>query len=160
MTNKISTEIRFNTFSNKNYYIINIDGMPLEDIIISTRPEIIPGLVPTLLNWLSDENERELVWSRVLPTNSSTSNLPILMCGDDVDLYCTVIIVEVEETKDYVYWNKFGLEKGDIYDLEIIGNEVEWFNNIKTMKFKKDEYLKVLNEFKFYLDKTIVNPYQ
>lgn len=158
--NTISTKSLVNEFSGNNYYIITIDGKSLEDIVIDENPSILKGLVPTLLNWLVIKEERDLVWGRVLPSLGEKSNLPILICSDDIDLYCTLIIVEVEINEEYVYWNKLGLENGTNNNLNTIGNNVTWFDNIKQMKFKKEDYKNVLNKFKVYLDSTIKEPYQ
>ena len=151
--NKISTKTCFNPFTKSNYYIIEVDGMSLEKIVLDKcNEDITPGLVPTLLNWLSDLEEREVVWSRTLPEEKKKANLPILMCSEDIDLWCTLIIAEVEVDKDYVYWNKFGLEVSDAETPQEIGKEVKWYKDIPPMIFSRKEYEELLNRFKIYLD--------
>ncbi|WP_442266917.1 hypothetical protein ACSIGC_04265 [Tenacibaculum sp. ZS6-P6] len=151
MINKISTKTYVNTFSGENFYMIEIDGKSLEDIILENRPDIKKGIVPTFLNWLTNEDERKLVWERAIPKIGEKSRLPILMCSDDLDLWCTLIMVEVETDNKYVYWNKFGLEDSDAVKSEEIGKSVEWFIGIKNMRFDKNEYLNLLNEYRLRL---------
>ena len=152
MKNRISTKTYLNTFSGKNFYIIEIDGKSLEDIILEKYPEITQGIVPTLLNWLEDEEERKVVWNRVLPDKLEKSNLPILMCSEDIDLWCTLIMVEVETDENHVYWNRFGLEVSDAQNPNEIGKSINWFSGIPKMVFDKNEYECVLEEFRSRLD--------
>ncbi|WP_196889817.1 hypothetical protein [Aureivirga sp. CE67] len=153
--NKISKRKEFNQFSKEYYYELEVDGKLLEDFINEQNPEIKKGLVPTLLNWLSDESERKVVWKRVLPKIGEKEKLPILMCSEDIDFWCTLIIVEVETDENYIYWNRFGLEDSDTTNPEEIAENVNWFENVNKMKFRRENYLKVLNEFKLRLNEEI-----
>ena len=45
--------------------------------------------------------------------------LPIYMCPDDLDFSCIVLVVEVEKTKDYVYWNRVGYVNQKDYDFDL-----------------------------------------
>jgi hypothetical protein len=151
--NTIAIETYYNEYTDENYYGILIDGISLEEHALNASlEEITPGLVSTFLNWLSDLAERKIVWQRALPELYVKSNLPVLMCGDDLDFWCTIIIAEVEVDDHYVYWNKLGHDVGDSAGLpESIGTTVEWFPG-KTLVFKRDEYENVLNAFKKYLN--------
>lgn len=155
MINKISTKTYLNTFSRKNFYVIEIDGKSLEDIILEKRPDIIRGIVPTFLNWLENDEERKIVWERAIPKIGEKSILPILMCSEDIDLWCTLIMVEVETDEKYVHWNRFGLENSDAKKPNEIGKSVEWFSGIKHLTFDKNEYQNVLNQFKLRLDENL-----
>jgi hypothetical protein len=150
--NTISIKTYQNEFSGNNYYGILIDGISLEEHALkNSTTEITPGLVSTFLNWLDDPLEQKIVWKRALPETYSKVNLPVLMCSEDIDLWCTVIIAEVEVDDHYVYWNKFGLDTSDFEDTpEPIGTTVDWFSG-NTLVFKRDEYENVLNAFKKYL---------
>jgi len=161
--NKISIKTYFNTFSKQKYYGILIDNTSLEDFVLKNNSDRVKhGLVSTFLNWLSDPNERRVVWERTLPELDYKTNLPILMCGEDIDLWCDVIITEIEISNEYVYWNKFGLDIGSGENMpESIGKNVEWFDNIKPLKFEKEEYTQVITLFKKYLnDDFIGEPYE
>ena len=152
MNNKISTKTYLNTFSGQNFYIIEIDGRSLEDVILEFRPDIVKGIVPTLLNWLWNEEERKVVWERVIPMIGEKTKLPILMCSDDIDFWCTLVMVEVETKGNLVFWNKFGIENSDVQNPDEIGKSVEWFSNIPKLSFERSEYERVINEFRIRLD--------
>ncbi len=154
MSNTLSTKTYLNKFTGKTFYIIEVDRRSIEDIILKYRPEIKRGIVPTLLNWLSDPEERRVVWERTLPHKGKKSNLPILMCSEDIDLWCTLIMVEVEADENFVYWNRFGLENSDAKTPEEIGKSIEWYSNIPRMIFDKKKYEKLLDKFRVRLDET------
>lgn len=151
--NQISIKTCLNEFSGKNYYEIFIDGISLETHALKRSPkEILPGLVSTFLNWLEDPLERKIVWERALPEGYTKVNLPILMCGDDIDLWCDVIIAEVEVDDDHVYWNKIGLDQSTLENTcEAIGTDVNWFPG-KPFVFERTSYENMLNAFKKYLN--------
>jgi hypothetical protein len=155
MINKISTKTYLNTFSGKNFYVIEIDGKSLEDIIMEKRPDIKKGIVPTFLNWLGNGEERKVVWERAIPKIGKKSILPILMCSEDIDLWCTLIMVEVEADEKNVYWNKFGLEDSDAQEPNEIGKSVEWFSGMSKLTFDRTQYQSVLNEFRLRLDESL-----
>ncbi len=157
-TNRISTKTYLNPFTNRNLYLIEIDGKSLEDIILESQETILKGLVPTLLNWLDDPEERKVVWKRVLPPNGSTTRLPILMCSEDVDFWCTLIMVEVECNDQYVIWKRFGLENSAAEAPDEIGKSVKWFDDISSMCFERDEFEKVVNRFRDNLSDDALYP--
>jgi len=102
MHRKILAEMLPSEYAQEPHGVITIDGEPLDHLIArhisdddQTRTSYV-GLVPTMLDWLEDPNERRLVWRRVLAEEGRRQAVPILMCPDDVDLWCTVIIADVE----------------------------------------------------------------
>lgn len=44
--------------------------------------------------------------------------LPLLLCEEDLDFSCIVIVVKVEKTEDFVYWNKIGYVLHENEDVE------------------------------------------
>lgn len=154
MTNRIETSILVNTFTNYNYYEILIDGISLEETIFKNlNIEIKKGLVSTFLNWLSNPSERETVWKRTLPEINQTTFLPILMCGEDLDLFCDVIIAETFADNYNVYWKRFGLDIGNGENMpESIGQNVLWFENSCQLIFDKNQYYEILDKFRKYLN--------
>jgi hypothetical protein len=62
-TNRISTRTFLNPFSGKTFYVLEVDGRSVEDIILGNQPEITRGIVPTLLNWLRDDEEKQAIKS-------------------------------------------------------------------------------------------------
>lgn len=154
MISRIETNILVNPFTNYNYYDILIDGISLEETILKNlNIEIKKGLVSTFLNWLSNPSKRETVWKRTLPEIDQTTFLPILMCGEDLDLLCDVIIAETVTDNNYVYWKRFGLDIGNSENMpKSIGKNVQWFMNSSEIIFDKNQYSEVLNKFRKYLN--------
>jgi hypothetical protein len=131
---------------------IFIDEKPLDEIADNKKPDYkLKGLVPTLLDWLDNPNERKLVWERILPEEGQTTYVPVLMCPDDVDLSCTTIIAEAERKGETIFWHKLGIDfsRGDYENYpNYIGTTVEWFENIEPMEFRLSQYELMLDEFR------------
>lgn len=78
--------------------------------------------------------------------------MPILLCPDDFDFSCTVIVVEVVCIEDKVIWRKFGIDTTSFEIDEIalpkyIGKNVDWFANIGPFEFSRTEYLLCVTQF-------------
>ncbi len=59
------------------------------------------GLVPTMPDWIFMESERQFVLERYY-LQADGVRFPILMCPDDCDLWCTLIITDVVCDEDFV----------------------------------------------------------
>src|SRR5262249_53769428 len=91
--------------------ILALDGVPLDVLLDTARPQDnLLGLVPTLIDCLDDLTERELVWQRILPPIGQPAIAPVLMCPDDLDLWCTVVVAEVVAEESVVLWRRIGLD--------------------------------------------------
>lgn len=64
---------------------------------------------------LDFKGDVRFVWELIRRGNTI---LPILLCPDDLDFSCLVIVVEVNKTKDFVYWNKIGYVLHENEDFE------------------------------------------
>lgn len=147
--NTLATKSISNPFSGLPYDILLVDGQSLEDIVLATKStELIPGLVPTFLDWLEAPAERAEVWCRALPPDGSISQLPVLMCSEDIDLWCTLIMVEVSLKKGVVHWHRFGLEISDAQTPDRIGQRVQWFDDVGGMSFDLKNYEAVLEHYR------------
>lgn len=151
--NQIQAKYEKSEYSNEAHLTINVDEKPLDKILHELYPDKnLIGLVPTLLDWLEDPKERKLVWNRF--KSKQRQIVPILMCPDDIDLWCTVINVEIEKTENSVKWLRVGLDSGGSDDMpNSIGTNVEWFDKIEPMEFDKIEYEKFSSDFKIEIDK-------
>ena len=143
--NKISINIEYNSYTKHNYFVLKVDDILLEDILFNESNK--KGLVPTLLSWLEEGEQRHVVWSRILPNNSKKSICPILMCGECIDFFCDLIVVEILSDENYVYWNRFGFEEGLLDEVEKVGENVKWFKSNNLFKFDKIEYAKTIKTF-------------
>ena len=54
------------------------------------------------LDWYGDVR---FVWRLI---GEEKANLPILLCPEDLDFSCIVVVVEVVKTGDFVYWKRIG----------------------------------------------------
>jgi hypothetical protein len=154
-TNTISIQSRFNTNSGLYYWVIAVDGIELDELLdLRVKDVRLAGLVPTLLDWLSDPVERSIVWQRVFPAPGDVERLPILMCPDDIDFYCTLVIAEVTTDDAHVYWRRLGLDATqDVWqDLASVGSDVEWFADGGAFVFEKAAYAAVVNAFREFLE--------
>jgi hypothetical protein len=150
--NRIQARYEKSEYARKPHLIISVDGKPLDVLLHECYPDdYLLGLVPTLLDWLSDPAERAVVWRRV--QSESPQVLPILMCPDDVDLWCTVIHAEVEKTAQTVRWRRIGIDIGKSEGLpDSIGSEVKWLEKIEAMEFDRNEYERFISDFKTALE--------
>jgi hypothetical protein len=151
--NQIQAKYERSEFSNEPHLTINVDGKALDKILHELYPDKnLMGLVPTLLDWLEDTKERKVVWNRF--ESNQKQVVPILMCPDDIDLWCTVINVEVEKTENSVKWLRLGIDLGSSDNMpDLIGTHVEWFDKIEPMEFDKVEYEKFSSDFKIEIEK-------
>lgn len=74
-----------------------IDGYWLDEKLDELYPNnMYDGLIPTLVYWMELEDEKAVVWNRILPNENETSICPILMCPDDNDFSCALIVAEIK----------------------------------------------------------------
>ncbi|MDN5565629.1 MAG: hypothetical protein L0G25_02410 [Psychrobacter sp.] len=101
---------------------------------------------------LYDHAETEAVWQYLgLPENRAVTYVPILTCPDDMDLDCTVRIVEQCYDENLVYWERFGAL---IDDLEKQNAEaVEWFIDIPRVVFDRDNFIQVFGQLNSEISK-------
>lgn len=136
-----------------DYINFKIDNVWLDEKLDELYPnKMYRGLIPTLVEWLNFQNEKEVVWKRILPKTNVTSVCPILMCPDDCDFSCTIIVAEITNFGRFIKWNRLGVDITKEFVAEKVGSEVEWFDKIKEMNFELSDYIKMLNKFKERLE--------
>ncbi|MBU2714401.1 hypothetical protein [Zooshikella harenae] len=148
--NFIEVKYEQTLFWSEPHPCIFIDGERLDKIVQQLCPdEDYLGLIPTLFSALHNDAQAKVVWERVLPKERA-SILPVLMCPDDVDLYCTLIVVEVTVMDKVVIWKRFGLDDscGDSYVPTWLGTDVKWIQDSPTFEFDINDYRLMLKEFK------------
>ncbi|MEN2413024.1 hypothetical protein [Flavobacterium mesophilum] len=109
------------------------------------------GLIPTLVYWMEHEEEKTVVWKRILPSENETTICPILMCPDDNDFSCTLIVAEIKNCGDLIQWKRMGIDQTREWGAEKVGSKVEWFNELEDLNFSKQDYLKMLETFTLQL---------
>jgi len=126
-----------------------IDGYWLDEKLDELYPgNLYKGLIPTLVYWMEREDEKEVVWKRILPNLNEISICPILMCPDDNDFSCTIIVAEIKNCGNLIQWKKIGVNKTEEWEAEKVGSKVEWLDKLTELNFSKEEYLKMIEKFK------------
>jgi hypothetical protein len=148
--NKIEVKPIKSKYIDVEHPTIIIDGVPLDLILHKHYPsKNFLGLVPTLINWIDDQKEKKLVQDRYKSKEKEVS-LPVLMCPDDCDLWCTVIIAKVINLNGNVIWDKIGIDRSTGNELlagyDFIGSRVEWLDLIPQYVFDEDEYKTEINK--------------
>lgn len=135
------------------YLQFAIDGKALDVLLEETCPGFdILYLLPTLDRSLETEKERNIVWTRILPENG-VSACPVLMCEDDRDFFCLLIVAEIEVQDDFVIWKRIGLDKSSPNNLQDVGTKVQWFKTSPSFQFDKREYQEMLDSFRSQYEK-------
>jgi len=148
--NRIEAVLERTSEDEEEYLVIHVDGQPL-DVMLSTPGEEdeIEGLVPTLLGWLDDVREQELVWARILPEDATRLRAPVLMCPEHRDLFCTTIVAEVRAYDDHVEWRRLGIDDTPEEDLpEFVGQDVYWLQDVGPFTFERAQYVRMMNAFR------------
>ena len=128
---------------------IEIDGYWLDEKLDELYPNnMYKGLIPTLLFAMENEQEKVVVWNRILPKKGSQESCPILMCPDDCDFSCTLIVAEIKVENQSVKWERIGIDRTLEFDAEKVGSNVEWFDKIRPLQFDKTEYQEMILKFK------------
>ncbi|ACT01353.1 hypothetical protein [Paenibacillus sp. JDR-2] len=142
--NKFEVKKMKSTYCDDEHYCFVVDGAPLDYFLNEQYPEkSLLGLVPTIPEWMCMPAEKEFVLSR-FHSSDPIVLLPVLMCPDDCDLWCTLLVAEVEKQDRFIRWNRIGYDRstGDekIETFEYIGNQVDWLEKIPPFIFKQEEY--------------------
>jgi hypothetical protein len=131
-----------------------IDDYWLDEKIDELYPgQSYKGLIPTLDFGLYNEKEKQIVWDRILPDKNAVTICPILMCPDDNDFSCTLIVAEIENYGDFVQWKRIGLDETRLRFGDKFGKNIKWFENLGTLNFETKDYLETIESFKQQLTK-------
>lgn len=130
------------------YREIKIDDAFIVDIILSqvseAQQELLRGLVPAYGGWLYKPQEEQFVLQTLLPTQSS--RCPILICPDDQDFSCSVLLVEIVRQDELIHWKRLGWAKGEESSPQKLCAAVEWIVNDLNKVFDCAEYAEVVDE--------------
>lgn len=126
--------------------VLAVDGISLERWLHGALPESwLLGLVPAQ-GWLIDDEEFRWAWQRISSVEPGTSTIvPVLVCGDDVDLSCSVVVVEQEALDEKIIWRRFGHSRSGGKEA---GITTQWFSNLPALDFKRQEFESALNTFR------------
>ncbi|MGK8803982.1 hypothetical protein [Acinetobacter seifertii] len=139
----------------KPFPILAIDNVPL-NIWMHQNARVIDDmndLVPAQ-GWLYDHDSELALsnaWKLLKPEayeNVAISTVvPILICPDDLDLTCSVIMVEQIVSTDQVVWARFGLAFNHVHD---VVTSVVWETSPSAprLSFPLSEFEKAYNDLK------------
>jgi len=142
--NKIEVVSMKSEYCKVEHHNIVIDDTPLDLLLHSHYPSNhLLGLIPTIIDWVDDPKQKELIIERFNSANIEFV-LPILMCPDDCDLWCTVIVAYVIKVDGFITWKHIGIDKSTREDLlqgyGSLGAKVDWLNKIPPMIFEESQY--------------------
>lgn len=145
----------------ENYWVIDGKAITyyLDEWIRTYNVEILKnmgsmlGLLPAWGGKLEWQWENDFIWELI--DSMEELNVPLLVCEDDCDLSCIVIMVHIRKTIDKVLWERIGsldhskenriqMQKSGILCLEAYTEE-DWEkygdgDNIATEKYDSREY--------------------
>lgn len=146
-----------------------IDGQWLDEKLDELYPgNNYKGLIPTLDFALATEAERKTVWGRIAPDKGKTTVCPLLMCPDDVDFTCTLVVAEIQYVGEIISWQRLGLDHSKLWEPatdgatgewvwkpQAVGTTVEWFSDSLVLEFDRAAYFQMLDDFnrQFALEK-------
>ena len=154
--NKIKAEKDKSEYGYDDFLNYRIDEYWLDEKLEELYPDNwYGGTIPTLSFGMEIEKEEKIVWDRILPSENQITNCPILMCPDDNDFSCTIIIAEIKNIGEVIEWNRLGIDQTQEFDPNKIGTKVNWFAKMESLKFYKSDYLKMIEDFrhKFEINK-------
>jgi len=124
MKNKIEVESIQTCYHYAEYYWM-IDRKPVVEYLDEyIRAGLCPslshfgsmlGLQPAWTGELEWKWENDFIWELI--DSGQDMNLPILVCEDDNDLSCIIILVKVRRSKDCIYWDRIGCLNRENWDV-------------------------------------------
>ncbi|XSG77324.1 hypothetical protein ACP8Y2_09985 [Herpetosiphon llansteffanensis] len=148
----ITTELYQTRYIRDPHLMLMIDGQPLDQVLaLHCQKPAIKEHVPTLLHgWLEHQAEQQLVWERVLALEETPTIVPFLMCPDDCDFSCTIIVIEVIASATTVSWQRVGYAVGET-PYETLDempasrlNAIDWLDNDTTWHFDRTAYINTI----------------
>lgn len=147
----LSVEMHQSKWADAAHPVLAIDGVPLDIWLAQHYAEHdIEGLVPAQ-SWLIDDAEMNFAWRRITPHQAGArAVVPLLICPDDMDLDCSVVVVDQEYTAKEIIWHRFGLAGEE--RREEIGSTVSWFPPQPLVRFEWAEFMQTLARLKLLVD--------
>jgi hypothetical protein len=130
----------------EEHLVIAIDGVPLDELLDAILPGWeVAGLVPSLLGWFEDAKDTATAWQRILPDVGCSGYAPLLICPDDLDYSCSVVMAEVVAEPDVIRWDRLGF---DATWQGAVGSWIRWEPAFGHYRFSRVEYEACLAAFR------------
>lgn len=151
-----------------------IDGKALVDYLEEWAPgfdeqtmhyiKIFRDLSPAWTKELDWYGDVRFVWKLI---EDESAVLPVLLCSDDLDFSCIVMVVEVEKTRDFIYWKRIGYVDEELYRRRMnytypyyrTEGNVRWIYEM-NWTFSKDEYNQMADNYWKYETLIQLNTYK
>lgn len=135
-------QARFNRSSSAWLFI---DNVPIEQWLNEHLDYPDLDLHGLSLLWLLDEEEDALAHRRFAPAEDGTTTpVPLLVCSDDMDFDCFVLMTEQVIDGDTLHWRRFGHSVSG--GLEV-GINTRWDAKSRPVSFFLSEFREALAEF-------------
>ncbi len=136
---KITASMYQTQYSKNPHPVLTVDGASLDVWLSKEISEVnVLNLVPAQ-GWLIDEDDLALAWRRIRIYEENCSTIvPLLICPDDLDLSCTVVVVDQETSEQQITWHKFGFSFHSGRDQ--VGSSVKWFKDSPSATFGVDQF--------------------
>ena len=139
--NSIRAAMHQTRFASEPHLMIFIDDVPLGELLERIAPDIHPaGLVPAWLGWMIEDREQEVTWERMVPPAQGKARVPVLVCPDDLDFSCSLVVADLEAQPDRVLWLRMGLDATESNDPACVGEQVHWFEGMPALTFRREDY--------------------
>jgi len=126
-----------------------VNGNPIHEILISLLPkrrhQEVDGLGPAI-SWCDDVYELEVTRSRifnVLDRHQITT--PLLVCPDDCDLFCGLIVVDAAFDQHSVTWQRVGMDVTETVHAQYRCRDINWWDIEFKFKFRHCEYFETMD---------------
>ncbi|CAI8779924.1 DUF2958 domain-containing protein [Pseudomonas sp. IT-347P] len=122
-----------------------IDDIPIEQWLNEHLEYPDLDLNGLSLMWLLDEEEDALAQRRFAPAEHGSSTLvPLLVCSDDMNFDCFVLMTEQVIDGDTLHWRRFGLSVSS--GLEV-GISTRWDADSRPASFSLAQFRGALEDF-------------
>lgn len=138
----LSTVRHESKFSYGSYQTFAVNGVAIEVWLAAQSPAADLNLV-SAHDGLHSDQETRLVWDRIYSTAPSWCCIvPLLVCPDDLDLTCSVIVAEQVSTEKSIVWERFGLLRESA---KLTSPSVDWFSGIRSVTFDRENFMTTLD---------------
>lgn len=97
------------------------------------------------LIWLTNDAEEALAKRRFTPGEDGSSTIvPLLVCSDDMDFGCTVLVAEQVVQGDSLIWIRFGWSLSE--GLEV-GAQTRWISGSQPVEFELEDFKCAMEDF-------------
>ncbi|MGJ8639891.1 MAG: hypothetical protein ACSHYA_10890 [Opitutaceae bacterium] len=147
--NTIAAEPFQSLYAHEPHLALWVDGIPLDQLLDRRIPnQDLEGLVPAWLEWMLNEQDQAVAQSRMLLPSKGDVRVSLLMCPDDLDFSCSIVVADLEATETKVMWNRLGYDKTRSHESNEIGADVDWFKELAPFCFQRSQYERCILEFK------------